>query len=423
MAVSEQELYNFANIKVVGVGGGGNNAINRMIASGLEGVEFLAVNTDKQALMASAAVDRLQIGEKITRGLGAGANPDIGGRAAEESRDELIDRFRGVNMVFVTAGMGGGTGTGAAPVIASIAREMGILTIGVVTRPFGFEGKVRAANAERGIAQLIQHVDALVVIPNERLLGVVGKDTTMLQAFRMADDVLRQGIAGISDLISKPMLINLDFADVRTIMQNAGMAHMGIGIARGDNRATVAAKQAIQSPLLETSINGARSVIINITGGEDLGMFEAEEAAGMIQAAADPEGEIIFGMGIDPALGDEIRITIIATGFGDASAAKPINYYIPRPRSDAANPSPLASPTASAAPAPEAEPAPQPFEDTRPDPQLPSWIFNPESTETARTVVIDQPSQPTIPAPEGPGPDEDPKGGGYEIPAFLRRRK
>jgi cell division protein FtsZ len=305
----------FAQIKVIGVGGAGNNAVNRMIDSGLKGVEFIAMNTDKQALLLSKANQKIQIGEKITKGLGAGSNPDIGQRAAEESREEIAQNLKGADLVFITAGMGGGTGTGAAPVVADIARELGVLTIGVVTKPFSFEGKPRMQNAERGIKELEPRVDTLVVIPNDRLLGAVGKGTSLIEAFRVADDVLRQGIQGISDLISMPSLINLDFADVRTTMKEKGLAHMGIGRASGDNRALEAAKQAISSPLLETTIDGARAVLINITGDPTLGLMEIEEAATMIAKAVDPSANIIFGAGIDESLKDDVRITVIATDF------------------------------------------------------------------------------------------------------------
>ena len=304
-----------ATIKVIGVGGAGNNAVNRMIEAGIRNVEFIAVNTDRQTLNESKAGSKIQIGEKLTRGLGAGANPDIGAQAAEESRAEIAEVLKGADMVFVTAGMGGGTGTGAAPVVASTAKEMGILTIGVVTKPFTFEGKKRLAQAERGIASLKGKVDTLVVIPNDKLLQVIDRKTSMVEAFRMADDVLRQGVQGISDLISVAGVINLDFADVRTIMLNQGMAHMGIGAASGENRAEDAAKQAIQSPLLETSIEGARGIIINITGGSDMGLHEANTAAELVQRSADPEANIIFGTVIDDSMGDELQITVIATGF------------------------------------------------------------------------------------------------------------
>ena len=304
-----------ATIKVIGVGGAGNNAVNRMIEAGIKNVEFIAVNTDRQALQLSKASTKIQIGEKLTRGLGAGANPDIGAQAAEESRTEVAEALRGADMVFVTAGMGGGTGTGAAPIVAGTAKEMGILTIGVVTKPFTFEGKKRLAQAERGIESLKGKVDTLVVIPNDKLLQVIDRKTSIIEAFRMADDVLRQGVQGISDLIAVPGLINLDFADVKTIMLDRGMAHMGIGRASGENRAEDAAKQAIQSPLLETSIEGARGVIINITGGSDVGLHEANTAAELVQRSADPEANIIFGSVTDDAMGDEIQITVIATGF------------------------------------------------------------------------------------------------------------
>jgi len=304
-----------ATIKVIGVGGAGTNAVNRMVDSGIRGVEFIAVNTDRQALLLSKASSKIQIGEKITRGLGAGANPDIGAQAAEESKAEITEALRGADMVFVTAGMGGGTGTGAAPIVASCAKEMGILTIGVVTKPFTFEGKKRLTQAERGIESLKGKVDTLVVIPNDKLLQVIDRKTSIVEAFKMADDVLRQGVQGISDLIAIPGLVNLDFADVKTIMLNTGMAHMGIGRASGENRAEDAAKQAIQSPLLETSIEGARGVIINITGGSNLGLHEVNTAAELVQRSVDPEANIIFGAVIDESLDEDIVITVIATGF------------------------------------------------------------------------------------------------------------
>ncbi len=304
-----------ATIKVIGVGGAGTNAVNRMVDSGIKGVEFIAVNTDRQALLLSKAASKIQIGEKITRGLGAGANPDIGAQAAEESKAEITEALRGADMVFVTAGMGGGTGTGAAPIVASCAKEMGILTIGVVTKPFTFEGKKRLTQADRGIESLKGKVDTLVVIPNDKLLQIIDRKTSIVEAFKMADDVLRQGVQGISDLIAIPGLVNLDFADVKTIMLNTGMAHMGIGRASGENRAEDAAKQAIQSPLLETSIEGARGVIINITGGSNLGLHEVNTAAELVQRSVDPEANIIFGAVIDESLDEDIVITVIATGF------------------------------------------------------------------------------------------------------------
>src|SRR5680860_113182 len=311
----DTDLIQFAEIKVIGVGGGGNNAVNRMISAGLQGVDFVTVNTDSQALQLSRAAQKVQIGVKLTKGLGAGASPDIGAKAAEESREELAMVLKGADMVFVTAGMGGGTGTGGAPIVAEVAKEMGALTVGVVTRPFTFEGRKRAMQAEKGIADLKAKVDTLITIPNDRLLQVVDKHTTIHEAFRIADDVLRQGVQGISDLIAVPGLINLDFADVKTIMSNTGSALMGIGQATGENRAGDAARKAISSPLLETSIEGAKGVLLNITGGSNLTLFEVNEAAGIIAEAADPDANIIFGAVIDENLKEEIRVTVIATGF------------------------------------------------------------------------------------------------------------
>ncbi|NLY46431.1 MAG: cell division protein FtsZ [Tissierella sp.] len=317
------DVEQFAKIKVIGVGGGGNNAVNRMIEHGVRGVEFIALNTDKQALYSSRAEIKLQLGDKMTKGLGAGANPEIGAKAAEENKNEITEMLKGADMIFITAGMGGGTGTGAAPVVAELAKELGILTVGVVTKPFTFEGKKRLTQAEQGIENLKARVDTLVTIPNDRLLQIAEKKTTMANAFVMADDVLKQGIQGISDLISVPNLINLDFADVQTIMFDKGIAHMGIGFASGENRATDAAKQAIKSPLLETSIEGAKSVLLNITGGPDLGIFEVNEAADLIRQAVDQDANIIFGAGIDESLQDDIKITVIATGFDDNLKASP----------------------------------------------------------------------------------------------------
>src|SRR6476620_4674791 len=305
-----------AVIKVVGVGGGGTNAVNRMVDAGLRGAEFVAANTDAQALAMCDADIKLNIGHEMTKGLGAGANPDVGFGAAAESRDDIKEALKGADMVFVTAGEGGGTGTGAAPVIAEIAKnEIGALTVGVVTRPFEFEGTQRSRQAEDGIQRLREVVDTLIVIPNEKLLAIVERRTTILDAFREADNVLRQGVQGITDLITIPGLINLDFADVRAIMQDAGSALMGIGSASGESRASEAAKAAISSPLLEESVEGATGILLNITGGNDLGLFEVNEAAELIHSAADAQSNIIFGAVIDPALGDEIRVTVIATGF------------------------------------------------------------------------------------------------------------
>lgn len=306
-----------AVIKVIGVGGGGNNAVNRMIEHGVQGVDFIAVNTDAQALNLSKAEIKLQIGTKLTRGLGAGANPEVGKKAAEESREQLEEVLRGADMVFVTAGMGGGTGTGAAPVIAQIARDLGALTVGVVTRPFTFEGRKRQTQAIGGIGGMKEAVDTLIVIPNDKLLQIVDKSTPMLEAFREADNVLRQGVQGISDLIATPGLINLDFADVKTIMSNKGSALMGIGIATGENRAAEAAKKAISSPLLESSIDGAKGVLMNITGGSNLSLFEVQEAADIVASASDEEVNMIFGSVINENLKDEIIVTVIATGFSE----------------------------------------------------------------------------------------------------------
>ncbi|ATP39261.1 cell division protein FtsZ [Solibacillus sp. R5-41] len=317
----ETGMDQLAVIKVIGVGGGGNNAVNRMIEHGVQGVDFIAVNTDAQALNLSKAEYKLQIGGKLTRGLGAGANPEVGKKAAEESREQLEEVLRGADMVFVTAGMGGGTGTGAAPVIASIARDLGALTVGVVTRPFTFEGRKRQTQAIGGISSMKEAVDTLIVIPNDKLLQIVDKSTPMLEAFREADNVLRQGVQGISDLIATPGLINLDFADVKTIMSDKGSALMGIGIAAGENRAVEAAKKAISSPLLETSIDGAKGVIMNITGGSNLSLYEVQEAADIVQLASDEEVNMIFGSVINDNLNDEIIVTVIATGFSDDFSA------------------------------------------------------------------------------------------------------
>ena len=335
---NEEETNNFAAIKVIGVGGAGTNAVNRMVDSGLRGVDFIAVNTDKQALAMSKAPIQIQIGDKLTKGLGAGANPEVGQKAAEESREEIAKTIKGSDLVFVTCGMGGGTGTGAAPIIAETAREMGILTIGVVSKPFLFEGRQRMKNAENGIEKLKANVDTLVVVPNDRLLSVVTKGTTMTDAFKIADDTLRQGIQGISDLIAVPSLINLDFADVRTVMQSRGLAHMGIGIGKGESRMVDAAKQAISSPMLETSIDGARAVLINITGGPDTSIIDINEAAQLITAAADPEANIIFGAGIDENMGDEVKITVIATGFEKPSFTDTLKPSIADTREEEAEP-------------------------------------------------------------------------------------
>ncbi len=327
----------FAQIKVIGVGGGGSNAVNRMITAGLRGVEFIAINTDGQALFLSEAEQKIQIGEKLTKGLGAGADPDIGLRAAEESREEIKQVLKGADMVFITAGMGGGTGTGATPIVAEIAKEIGALTVGVVTKPFSFEGRKRMSQAEKGIQNLREKVDTLITIPNDRLLQVVERKTSITEAFRVADDVLRQGVQGISDLIAVPGLINLDFADVKTIMVGTGSALMGIGVGSGENRAAAAAEAAISSPLLETSIEGAHGVLLNITGGATLGLYEVNEAAEIIAKSADPEANIIFGAVIDEELDDEVRVTVIATGFGGL----PFKATIDREKEDPMNVKPF----------------------------------------------------------------------------------
>ncbi|MBS4217831.1 cell division protein FtsZ [Bacillus sp. FJAT-49711] len=315
----DTNLDSLATIKVIGVGGGGNNAVNRMIEHDVQGVEFIAVNTDAQALNLSKAEIKMQIGAKLTRGLGAGANPEVGKKAAEESKEQIEEALRGADMVFVTAGMGGGTGTGAAPVIAQIAKDLGALTVGIVTRPFTFEGRKRANQASGGIGAMKEAVDTLIVIPNDRLLEIVDKSTPMLEAFREADNVLRQGVQGISELIAVPGLINLDFADVKTIMTNKGSALMGIGVATGENRAAEAAKKAISSPLLETSIDGAQGVLMNISGGTNISLYEVQEAADIVASASDQEVNMIFGSVINENLKDEIIVTVIATGFNEAT--------------------------------------------------------------------------------------------------------
>lgn len=416
------DVAQFAQIKVMGIGGAGNNAVNRMIQSGLKGVEFIALNTDKQALLLSRANQKIQIGEKITKGLGAGANPEIGQKAAEESREEIAQNLKGADLVFVTAGMGGGTGTGAAPVVAEVAREIGILTIGVVTKPFTFEGRPRAANAEKGIRELESRVDTLVVIPNDRLLQVVGKGTSLVDAFRVADDVLRQGIQGISDLIAMPSLINLDFADVRTVMRDKGIAHMGIGLGSGENRATDAARQAISSPLLETTIEGAKSVLINITGGSTLALMEIEEAASLVAEAVDPEANIIFGAGIDDEMEDQARITVIATGFSSPGASSRKNVFarqIPEEPKAARE-----SQTVR-----ESEEPLLGFDDTQTDEAPPhgrereadAGRFDGRTRDpyVRRDMRPDSyPRRPLAPKPEHPADDDD-----LDIPPFLRRRR
>lgn len=382
-----------AVIKVIGVGGGGVNAINRMIEVGLKGVEFIAINTDAQALLMSDADVKLDVGRELTRGLGAGANPDVGRKAAEDHREEIEEVLKGADMVFVTAGEGGGTGTGGAPVVANIARSLGALTIGVVTRPFTFEGRRRANQAEDGIAQLREQVDTLIVIPNDRLLSISDRQVSVLDAFKSADQVLLSGVQGITDLITTPGLINLDFADVKSVMSEAGSALMGIGSARGDDRAVAAAEMAISSPLLEASIDGARGVLLSISGGSDLGLFEINEAAQLVSEAAHPEANIIFGAVIDDALGDEVRVTVIAAGFdggqprpaGTTSSAPRPPSARSRPRRRSALPSRCVRPSADWARSPRAR-SPRPRSRRfRPRPRLPRRRSRrPGRTRTAR---------------------------------------
>jgi cell division protein FtsZ len=351
------DIENFALIKVVGVGGGGSNAVNRMIRAELLGVEFIAVNTDAQALLLSDAPHKLRIGDKVTKGLGSGADPVVGRKSAEDDSEKLYEALKEADMVFVTAGMGGGTGTGAAPIIAEIAKDVGALTVAVVTKPFSFEGAKRRLLAEQGIAELVDKVDTLITIPNDRLLQVVEKKTSMVDAFRIVDDVLRQGVQGISDLITVPGLINLDFADVKTIMTNAGSALMGIGHGSGESRAADAARQAITSPLLEQSIDGARGVLFTITGGPDLTLFEVNEAAEIIHAAADPEANIIFGAVIDERMGGEVKISVIATAFEPARAIRRLEgpMYKRQAPSVEHRMAPAAPPVTPASVAPRAE--------------------------------------------------------------------
>jgi cell division protein FtsZ len=372
------DIENFALIKVVGVGGGGSNAVNRMIRAELMGVEFIAVNTDAQALLLSDAPHKLRIGDKITKGLGAGADPSIGRKSAEEDTEKLYEALKEADMVFLTSGMGGGTGTGAAPVIAEIAKDIGALTVAVVTKPFAFEGAKRRLLAEQGIQELVDKVDTLIVIPNDRLLQVAEKRTSLVDAFRVVDDVLRQGVQGISDLITVPGLINLDFADVKTIMTNAGSALMGIGQGSGETRAADAARQAIMSPLLEQSIDGARGVLFTITGGPDLTLFEVNEAAEIIHSAADPEANIIFGAVIDDRMGSDVKIGVIATGFDPARPLKKIE---------------------------------QPMYKRQAEPRI---VMEPRAAERPLATVA------AGPAEKADAPKYDPND--LEVPSFLRRR-
>ena len=381
----ETEPNSAVNIKVVGVGGGGNNVVNRMVLSGTKGVDFVAVNTDKQALDASNATFKLQIGEKLTHGKGAGAKPDVGRKAAEENRSQLSKALENTDMVFVTCGMGGGTGTGGSPIVADVARELGILTVGVVTKPFAFEGKVRMRQAEEGIMELKNKVDALVIIPNERLKMATDQKITLANAFEIADDVLRQAVESISDLIQKVGVINLDFADVTSVMKDAGLAHMGVGRAAGENKAKEAAKLAVSSPLLETSINGAKGVLINITSGKDIGLDEVDTAVTLVQQAAHPEANIIFGSIFDDNMEDEMRVTVIATGFDDADDEPEVPSF-----------SQISSQvTQEPAPAPVPEPTPAPA------PQTPQESF-------FQAVEFDSFSQPKQAAPATEQPKQAP---------------
>ncbi len=396
---------NFAQIKVVGVGGGGGNAVNRMINEGLGGVEFIAVNTDNQALMLSKAKTRVRIGDKLTRGLGAGGNPEIGRKAAEESSEDLLEVLRGSDMIFVACGMGGGTGTGASPVIAQIAKELGALTIGVVTRPFTFEGTRRAQLAKTGIEALKSQVDTLIVIPNDRLMQMADKRSTLQQAFSLADDVLRQGIQGISELITVPGLINLDFADVRTIMSEGGAALMAVGRASGDDRARASAEQAITSGLLDVTIDGARGILFSITGGSDLTLFEVNEAAAIIKDSAHPECNLIFGAHIDESMGDEVHITVIATGFE-------------RSRLETSMKEAGALPIRQPAPVPHPSPVQRPIYE---DVEIESSSPGESMSSGGRSSFQRQQSGPAAP-PEDPRTYEniDPKN--TDLPAFLRKR-
>ncbi len=392
---------NFAQIKVVGVGGGGGNAVNRMINEGLGGVEFISINTDNQALMLAKAKTRVRIGDKLTRGLGAGGNPEIGRKAAEESADELYEVLRGADMIFIACGMGGGTGTGASPVVAQIAKELGALTIGVVTRPFSFEGTRRQQSAEQGIEALKSQVDTLIVIPNDRLLQIADKRASLQQAFSLADDVLRQGIQGISELITVPALINLDFADVRTIMSEGGAALMAVGKANGDDRARKAAESAISSGLLDVTIDGARGILFNITGGPNLSLFEVNEAAAIIKESAHPEVNLIFGAQIDENMGDELRITVIATGFEQSRAQRKMEAQL-QPRQPVARP----------VQAPQQQSIPRPAQQQQPPANLPP----------------EQPYAPPQPRPAQQPPMQDVPARVYDeddidIPTFLRKRK
>ena len=399
--VLDEEMQNVTNIKVIGVGGGGGNAVNRMVEAGLNGVEFVAMNTDQQALVNSKATQKVQLGAKLTKGRGAGADPEVGQRAAEESKDEIANALKGAQMVFITAGMGGGTGTGAAPVVAETAHDLGILTVGIVTKPFAFEGKRKMSMAEQGIANLMMHVDSLIVIPNERLKLISQEKITLMNAFEAADNVLRQGVESISSLINVPAFINLDFADVRSIMKDAGFAHMGVGVAKGAGKAENAAKAAISSPLLETSIAGARGVIINITSSPDIGLDDVETAASMITQSAHPDANIIWGTAFDERLQDEMSITVVATGFESTPGVdEPIQAVVNAQRA-AAGAAPVAAPAAPR-PAAAQQPVQQSDAPVRPvqpaqqqiNPVMPNPIFTQSFSTGMDTPVAAQPAAP-----------------------------
>ncbi len=413
---------NFAAIKVVGVGGGGSNAVNRMISEGLGGVDFIAVNTDNQALMLSKSKTRVRIGDKLTRGLGAGGNPEIGRKAAEESADELYEVLRGADMIFIASGMGGGTGTGASPVVAQIAKELGALTIGVVTRPFTFEGAKRQTSAEAGIEALKSQVDTLIVIPNDRLLQIADKRSSLQQAFSLADDVLRQGIQGISELITVPALINLDFADVRTIMSEGGAALMAVGRADGDDRARRAAEAAISSALLDVTIDGARGILFNITAGPDLSLFEVHEAADIIKQSAHPEVNMIFGAQIDENMGDQIRVTVIATGFEQSRIKN-------RPDLQPAFNKPGVAANRPQQSVPAGRPQVQATQPSAPLPPVQPPAMQQYSTPAAAsTASVSQPQQQEVEVASPPPAPQQPYRRVYdeeniEIPTFLRKRK
>ncbi|MFC0108792.1 cell division protein FtsZ [Kibdelosporangium aridum] len=430
-----------AVIKVVGIGGGGVNAVNRMIEVGLKGVEFIAVNTDAQALLMSDADVKLDIGRELTRGLGAGANPEVGHKAAEDHREEIEEVLKGADMVFVTAGEGGGTGTGGAPVVASVARKLGALTIGVVTRPFSFEGKRRARQAEEGITELRNECDTLIVIPNDRLLQLGDVGVSLMDAFRSADEVLLSGVQGITDLITTPGLINLDFADVKSVMSGAGSALMGIGSARGEGRAIQAAQKAINSPLLEASMDGAHGVLLAIAGGSDLGLFEINEAASLVQESAHPEANIIFGTVIDDSLGDEVRVTVIAVGFdGGTPTHKKLDPQVVASRTPANPPTATAEAgqVARPAPQPSPEPKPQPAPAVQPQPPTPpTTTYTPPATPQQAPTQYASPrpvERPTsLPGPRATGlegrghlpsravPVTDDPDDEVDVPPFMRR--